>query len=167
MVTSLATHATTDTPAVGDKPVRLVIDTNVWLDIAVFDDPRTRTIGACLAAGAARAIAFPSMLNELALVLDYAHIRPRVADPNALLARVTEWVDLLAPPDASAAALLKTLPICRDPDDQKFLEAALIGHADWLISKDKALLKLARKVRGFQIASPQPALDEALNAPRA
>jgi putative PIN family toxin of toxin-antitoxin system len=37
------------------------------------------------------------------------------------------------------------LPRCRDPDDQKFLEAALAGGADALISKDKALLDLTRR----------------------
>ena len=37
------------------------------------------------------------------------------------------------------------LPRCRDPDDQKFLEAALAAHADYLITKDRALLYFARR----------------------
>jgi predicted nucleic acid-binding protein len=37
------------------------------------------------------------------------------------------------------------LPRCADPDDQKFLELALASGAECLLSKDKALLQLARR----------------------
>jgi predicted nucleic acid-binding protein len=37
------------------------------------------------------------------------------------------------------------LPVCTDKDDQKFLELARDANATILITKDKALLKLARK----------------------
>lgn len=49
------------------------------------------------------------------------------------------------------------LPRCRDPDDQKFLELARDGAADFLVTKDKALLKLRRISRdpgGFRIVTP-------------
>lgn len=137
---------------------RLVIDTNVWLDLLVFDDPRTRVLGTCLAQRRVRALALPAMLDELALVLDYHHIRPRVADPDALLHRINPWVDRLP----EQAIPVSALPSCRDPDDQKFLEAAWIGQARWLVSKDKAVLRLARKIRTFQIVAPSAALDGAL-----
>jgi predicted nucleic acid-binding protein len=38
------------------------------------------------------------------------------------------------------------LPVCTDKDDQKFLELARDANADVLITKDKALLKLARRL---------------------
>lgn len=50
------------------------------------------------------------------------------------------------------------LPVCRDPDDQKFLELARDAAAKTLITKDKALLKLAGKcVRAglFHILTPE------------
>jgi predicted nucleic acid-binding protein len=46
------------------------------------------------------------------------------------------------------------LPQCRDPDDQKFLEAALAARADFLVTRDQALLELARRVRQFRILTP-------------
>jgi len=49
------------------------------------------------------------------------------------------------------------LPACRDPDDQKFLEAALAAQADYLITKDRALLELSRRRTRpvpFRIATP-------------
>jgi len=47
------------------------------------------------------------------------------------------------------------LPACRDPDDQKFLEAALAANADFLITKDRELLDLARRPLPFRILTPQ------------
>ena len=43
--------------------------------------------------------------------------------------------------------------VCRDPDDQKFIDLALSTQARWLISRDKALLALAKraKPRGLSI----------------
>jgi predicted nucleic acid-binding protein len=51
-------------------------------------------------------------------------------------------------------ALQERLPLCRDPHDQKFLEAALAAKADFLITKDQALLELARCVSPFRIVTP-------------
>jgi predicted nucleic acid-binding protein len=47
----------------------------------------------------------------------------------------------IAPRSATTA-----LPRCRDADDQKFMEAAAAAGADLLITKDNALLELARAV---------------------
>jgi predicted nucleic acid-binding protein len=48
-----------------------------------------------------------------------------------------------------------SLPRCRDPHDQKFLELALAAQADALVTKDQALLELARRKLPFRIAAPQ------------
>ena len=58
------------------------------------------------------------------------------------------------------------LPACRDPDDQKFLELALSGRADFLVTKDLMLLELARrnvKRTPFRIVTPVQ-LNAALSA---
>ena len=55
------------------------------------------------------------------------------------------------------------LPRCKDRDDQKFLELARDAGADWLVTADKALLRLARggRLRGlFRILTPEAALAE-------
>jgi putative PIN family toxin of toxin-antitoxin system len=51
----------------------------------------------------------------------------------------------------------RQLPVCRDPDDQKFLEAALAAGASLLVTKDRALLELARRRSRlpFRIVTPQ------------
>jgi predicted nucleic acid-binding protein len=47
--------------------------------------------------------------------------------------------------------------VCRDPDDQKFIDLALAAKAQWLVSRDKALLALAKraKARGLLIVKPE------------
>ena len=50
------------------------------------------------------------------------------------------------------------LPQCRDPDDQKFLEAAAAAHADFLVSRDRALLEMNRRrarALPFRILTPE------------
>jgi predicted nucleic acid-binding protein len=45
---------------------------------------------------------------------------------------------------------------CTDPDDQKFIDAAIVS-AQWLISRDRAVLKLARRAAalGLRIVTPE------------
>ena len=45
---------------------------------------------------------------------------------------------------------------CSDPDDQKFIDLALHAGARWLLSHDKAVLRLAAPARrlGLQILPP-------------
>ncbi|MFT7776961.1 putative toxin-antitoxin system toxin component, PIN family [Roseateles sp.] len=47
--------------------------------------------------------------------------------------------------------------VCRDPDDQKFIDLALAARARWLISRDKAVLALAKRarLRGLAILTPE------------
>jgi predicted nucleic acid-binding protein len=50
------------------------------------------------------------------------------------------------------------LPVCTDRDDQKFLEIARDADAGILVTKDKALLKLARRAARenlFRIMTPE------------
>lgn len=48
--------------------------------------------------------------------------------------------------------------ICRDPKDDRFLEVAANGHADWLITGDQDLLVL-QPFRNVEIVSPAQFLN--------
>jgi|SRR5579863_5515893 len=142
---------------------RVILDSNVWIDILVFDDPDTRPILAALESGALHALIDGRCLAELTRVLDYPQFVARSVDKDAALAAVGRLAELVAPnaTDASDAATenARPLPVCKDRDDQKFLELAHAARADWLVSKDRAVLKLAKRIArdfGFRIAQPAP-----------
>ncbi|HEY2023293.1 putative toxin-antitoxin system toxin component, PIN family [Paraburkholderia sp.] len=137
--------------------LRVVLDSNVWIDILVFDDPHTRPIAAALESGALAALIDTRCLAELAYVLDYPQFAHRHVDKVAALAIVARLAQLVAPGESTGDE--RPLPQCKDRDDQKFLELARTAQADWLVSKDRAVLKLAKRTArdfGFQIAPPGP-----------
>jgi uncharacterized protein len=136
---------------------RAVLDSNVWIDILVFDDPATRPIRAALEARTLEALIDSRCLNELTRVLDYPQFVRLAVDKAAALDTVARLSHLVAPEPPPADA--PPLPKCRDRDDQKFLELAHAARADWLVSKDRAVLKLAKRTArdfGFRIAQPAP-----------
>jgi putative PIN family toxin of toxin-antitoxin system len=136
---------------------RVVLDSNVWIDILVFDDAATRPIHAGLRTGALEAVIDARCLAELSRVLDYPQFTRRAVDKAAALASVARLSSMTAHAAIPDQAAL--LPRCKDRDDQKFLELAQTAGADWLVSKDRALLKLARRTArdfGFRIAQPAP-----------
>ncbi|MDR5779729.1 putative toxin-antitoxin system toxin component, PIN family [Caballeronia sp. LZ065] len=147
-------------PSSPPSPLRVVLDSNVWIDILVFDDPATRPIHAALEARTLEALIDRRCLRELTHVLDYPQfVRMEVNAATALatVARLTTLVE------ASLAEDAPPLPKCKDRDDQKFLELAHASGAQWLVSKDRAVLKLARRVArdfGFRIAEPKPFVQE-------
>lgn len=146
----------TDSDAVSGTP-RVVLDSNVWIDILVFDDIATRPIYAALANGTLAAVIDARCLAELAHVLDYPHLARRPFDKAAALAAVKQLTVMTD--GASGEPGAAPLPKCKDRDDQKFLELAFAARADWLVSKDRALLKLDKRTSrdfGFRIAQPAP-----------
>lgn len=118
---------------------RLVLDTNAWLDWLVFDDPVMKPLRAAVAEQRAEIFVDEACLAELAEVLARP-FKGRAIDAAAALAEVKKITSLLGEERAQT-----NLPACRDPDDQKFLELAAAARADFLITKDTALLELARR----------------------
>lgn len=106
--------------------VGLVVDTNVWLDALLFDDPNIawfysqHVIFAC-----------ESQRSELAITLT----RPNLVRPEknlqSMLAAFDQRVCLQANPTF-------VCPLqCKDKDDQKFLELAWHNPPSILLSKAK------------------------------
>ena len=125
-------------PSGGPAPLRIVIDTNIWLDMLVFDDPRTRRLAGLLQPRApVQPLASEEMRAELADVLTRSRFALDHDRQATLLARFDATV-LPAPPMPDCR-----LP-CSDPDDRKFLDLAVGRRTDWLLSRDRALLA-ARK----------------------
>lgn len=133
--------------------LHLVLDTNVVLDLLHFDDPAVAPLRRALMEGKATCIGNAACRDELAHVLSYPQFKIPEHEARRIL---DEYTALAQPCDAIPGAALPPLPQCRDPDDQKFLELAQAAKADLLVTKDKALLALAKQADrfGFRIATP-------------
>jgi predicted nucleic acid-binding protein len=141
---------------------RIVLDTNVLLDLWVFADPAVAPLAAALAAGRLQPVRSAATDGELRAVL----ARPTFALPPERQAElVADWLARAVAIDAPPVAGLR----CRDPLDQKFVELAVAAGARFLVTRDRALLALARRARDRGIAVLAPggfaaALSEVIGA---
>jgi len=119
-----------------------VIDTNIVLDLWLFEDPATIPLRAALQSGAISHLATASMRDELERVLTYPHLVKRMAKSSIQAQDILRSFDeylLAAEPAAKAACT------CKDPDDQKFIDLA-VAHAAPLLSKDNAILCMKKRL---------------------
>ena len=136
--------------------MKLVLDTNVVMELLHWQDPRSAALLAAIEAGAASCFADAGALDELQRVLGYPQFGRNAAAQAALLERYRAIVV-----EVPAGAPLPDLPRCRDRDDQKFLELAARCGAELLVTRDRELLKLAHSRRHpapFGIAVPETAI---------
>jgi len=141
-VTSSLRHRITTSPAA--VPVtRLVLDTNVWLDWLLFEDPEVTPVKAAVAAGRAEVFVDDAVESELVRVLAYPFgIKTLDIEKQAELLAQCRRIARKSEGE-NRKAEVNLLPKCEDPDDQKFLELALACGAAYLVTRDRALLELA------------------------
>lgn len=125
----------------------VVLDTNIVLDAFVFDDPASRPLKSALAALQLEWIATKAMRDELARVLCYPKIVPRMLFYQVSAAHVLAQFD-------GQATLVDTAPkagvTCRDPDDQIFINLA-VSHQSLLLSKDQAVLCMHKRLSALSV----------------
>ena len=134
--------------SVDASPVRVVLDTNIVLDLWLYQDSATPALLKALENKSVQWLATPVMRDELERVLAYAHIAQRLA-LSQLRAQ-----DILAHFDAHAQLMpiaAKAMFVCKDGDDQKFIDLAA-QHTTQLISKDKAVLTMRNRMARLGVA---------------
>lgn len=131
------------------KPEAVVLDTNIVLDVVVFNDAAALPLKARLLGGTLDWLATAPMRTELARVLGYPQIIPRLAfyqltvdDVLAFFDRHARLVDVA--PKASVT--------CSDPDDQCFIDLA-VAHKAVLLSKDKAVTSMEKRLLALGIVA--------------
>ncbi len=138
----------------------LVLDTNVCLDLFVFHDPRWDILLAGLESGILKAVTSEGCRNEWLAVLHYQHLPVNEENRPTIIKSFDKLIEVVDP----APVTQIRLPICTDPDDQQFMELARDCRATHLLTKDKALLKCAKRVAklgSFQILKPETFLKNA------
>lgn len=142
----------TDSTSPPPQPPRVVLDTNVLLDWRVFKDPLIEPVARAIAEGRVVWVATQRMLQEWHLVWPRPGFARWQPDREAAKAAFEPAVLCDEPPRGPLR--------CKDPDDQMFIDLSLHLGARWLLTKDAALLKLARRARtlGCEVLPPA-ALD--------
>lgn len=131
-----------------DSVAALVLDTNIVLDLFVFDDPASRSLKQALRKAQVRWLATEAMRAELLRVLAYPLISKRLHALNL------SADDVLAQFDRHAQLTAAALPVnvrCADADDQKFIDLA-VCHRAALLSKDRAILRLGKRLLALGVA---------------
>jgi len=119
----------------------VIFDTNVCLDLFVFRDPQYRDFFQSMQNKTIKAVTSPECREEWLRVLYY----PNLPLDDLSRKRCIEEFDTHIECVVFNKQSLPSLPVCRDESDQKFLELACAAKAGFLITKDKTLLKLAKK----------------------
>jgi putative PIN family toxin of toxin-antitoxin system len=127
----------------------VVIDTNVLLDWLVFRDSPVARLAWAIEEGRWRWIATPAMLTELGRVVD----RNNWQSDHVLTSIAACSHQVTAPCPRDDRAVLR----CRDPDDQMFVDLAIERRVRCLVTRDKALLRLARAAAVFGVQVCRPA----------
>jgi putative PIN family toxin of toxin-antitoxin system len=126
---------------------RIVLDTNIVLDLLIFNDPRCAALRTALAEKALHWIAQQQMRDELERVLTYTDLLPRMVFYETTAAQVLQQfdasVDIVEPAP-------RAVYICKDTDDQKFIDLA-VQHRAALVSKDKAVLCMRKRLANLQV----------------
>ncbi len=131
--------------------IRIVLDTNVL--VAAAYAPRSasrRIVDACLDGGLV-AVASPAIRREYEFILERA---VRVDDYRDRLETLLDRLELVAPEETP-----RRVP--DDPDDDKFLAAAVAGRAAWIVTNDRHLLALDPQ-ESFRIAPSGAAAPQLL-----
>ena len=120
----------------------LVLDTNIALDLFVFQDPATVPLRDAIGRAPGTWLATAAMREELVRVLAYPQIACRLVAQARPAQDVLDAFDrhTRLVPDATKAAYT-----CKDADDQKFIDLAA-AHRATLVSKDDAVLCMARRL---------------------
>ena len=116
--------------------LRIVPDTNVLISAFIVEGNEYRLVEKCFK--------MEILLITSADVIDEfkdVALRPKFGFTEE---EVDDFVNALIEAAEVVMPKEKVSGVCRDPDDDKLLEAALEGNADYIISGDKDMLVLKR-----------------------
>jgi putative PIN family toxin of toxin-antitoxin system len=128
----------------------VVVDTNVMLSAFARQSPIARLFRA-LANGEIR------LAVTAAIILEYEEIAGERGGP-AFAARIMHWLSLVTAAYESVAVVQPSYQfrvISSDPDDNKFVDCAIVANADFVITNDSDYAVLANA--GYK---PQPIKPE-------
>ncbi len=120
------------------QPIRAVIDTNILLSALVFSSGSLSRFRQLWQNEAFKPLVSKPTVTELIRVLAYPKFKLTPIEREDLLADYLPYCETVPLPIE-----LPQIPPCRDPYDEPFLQLALFGQAEYLVTGDRDLLSLA------------------------
>ncbi|MHB8763739.1 MAG: putative toxin-antitoxin system toxin component, PIN family [Deferrisomatales bacterium] len=124
---------------------RLVLDTNVLISVFQWRGPPFETLRKALR-GEFQLLTSPALLEELDRVLRYPKFRAAENARSRFLLSITEAAELVHPE-------IRLSVVVDDPDDDRVLECAIAGAADFIVGGDPHLRDL-KSFREIPVLSP-------------
>ncbi len=118
-------------------PLRLVIDTNVLVGALIFRSGRLSWLREAWQTEHVVPLVSDATLAEFAKVLSYPKFSLSSRERTDRLFAYLPWCEVINVPDDTP------VPECRDPSDIPFLQLAVAGQVDALVTEDQDLLALA------------------------
>ena len=131
----------------GKKELRVVLDTNVILSSLLFGG-RLEFIRKAWKEGRLKLLFSEETFEELVKVLHYPKFTLAEEEIDFLL-----YAEILPFSETVEVKLKVEKEVCVDKEDIKFLECAVSGRADFVVSGDKDLLSI-REIEGIKIITP-------------
>lgn len=136
--------------------LRAVLDANVIISALIQPKGASgRIVASLLEESSFELVASPAILAEVRRSLTYPKVRKyiKVSDDDVDLSVAA--LALIAQP---VEGILRVKAVAEDPDDNKYIEAALEGRAQFIVTGDSHLKSL-KSYRGIRIVTPRVFLD--------
>lgn len=135
--------------------LRAVLDANVYVSAAVRPEgPPGRIIERFLRGTVFEIVLSPAVVEEVLRALTYPKVRRFIrgdVEPELWFEDIVVLADLVAGERAPPR-------VCEDPDDDKYIAAALEGRAAFIVTGDHGLLTL-KEYQAIRIVTPREFLD--------
>ncbi|HLC41269.1 MAG TPA: putative toxin-antitoxin system toxin component, PIN family [Methylomirabilota bacterium] len=135
--------------------IRAVLDTNVFVSAALSPRGNPAKILRAWHAGVFQLVISPTILDEIARVFRYPKIVKYHRWPEE---KIRVFLDDLARLAILTSSERTLHVIAEDPSDNRYLESATAGEADYIVSGDEHLLRLEEYQR-IRILTPRAFLE--------
>ena len=130
------------------KAIKVVLDTNTVLSALLFNQSKLSQFRILWQSGKIIPLGSKATISELIRVLTYAKFKLSSTEQQSLLNDYLAYIQTI-----NNIEKMTDPSVCRDVNDVMFLELAIAGKADYLITGDKDLLAAQQKF-SFQIITP-------------
>lgn len=136
----------------GEKTIKVILDANVYVSFFLTRGETIASVFALWKRGEFEVFVSTDIVAEAYRIFRYPKIQKRITsvDQKALTQMVEDLVERIYPQERTH--------VLRDPDDEKYLEAASACQADYLVTGDRDLLSL-KNFGTTRIVSPKEFVD--------